>query len=256
MNLCFLFSGEVKEFGSTLVVRGLKERTQSLSNVNILISPCDPDQRPSHSRPASPQCDTSDAHVEKPAEKSRLEAAVSFPLERSMVTQYSSSLTLSSSPSSNRKSVSSIIYSPSHQDQEGATSLIHPGSEQVFRPDQWGVHPSPTASVEKSKDDETKQEAEERMSRPSDGERRRETVDSHHGNRQGEEPSEELLVGEDRMYPTLRSKSLNANPRKTRAKKEGEATPRSAGSVTDLVSAFSGSTGGPRSRTRFRDSDC
>ncbi|KAE8277274.1 Transient receptor potential cation channel subfamily M member 1 [Larimichthys crocea] len=33
----------------------------------------------------------------------------------------------------------------------------------------------------------------------------------------GEEPSEE-----DRMFPTLRSKSLNANPSKTRTKKDGE----------------------------------
>ncbi|XP_076592281.1 transient receptor potential cation channel subfamily M member 1-like isoform X1 [Chaetodon auriga] len=230
-------TGEMNEFGSTLEVRGLRERTQSLSNVDILISPCDPDNSPSNVFPASPQCDT----TEKPAEKTRLEAAVSFPLERSKVTQYSSSLTLSSSPSSIKKSISSIVYSPAHQDQEGATSLIPPGSEQVFRSDQWGVHPSPRVSVEQNTGDETKQEVEERTSRPSDR----------------EQPSEELLVGEDRMYPTLRSKSLNNNPRKTRTKKkESEAMSHSTGSVSDLVSAFSGSTGGPRSRTRSRDSDC
>lgn len=255
--MCYLFSGEVKEFGSTLEVRGLKERTQSLSNVDILISPCDPDHRPSHTPPASPQCDTTNANAEKPAEKTRLEAAESFPLENSKVTQYSSSLTLSSSPSSNRKSICRIANSPAQQDQAGATSLIPPGSEQVFRSDQWSVHPSPRESEEKSKGNETKQEVEERMSRPSDGEQWCETVDSHHGNRQGEEPSEELLVGEDRMYPTLRSKSLNTNPRKTRAKKkESEAMVHSTTSVTDLVSAFGGSTEGPRPRTRSRDSDC
>ncbi|CAK6984808.1 transient receptor potential cation channel subfamily M member 1-like [Scomber scombrus] len=41
---------------------------------------------------------------------------------------------------------------------------------------------------------------------------------------------------EDRKYPPLRSKSLNTNPRKTR-------TPRPTGSVSDLVSAFSGGAG-------------
>lgn len=184
----------MKEFGSTLEVRGLKERTQSLSNVDILISPCDPDHRPTHTCPA----DTADANVEKPAEKIRLEAAASFPLERSKVTQYSSSPTLSSSPSSNRKSISSIVYSPVDQDQDGVISLTPQG-------EQGG-----------------------------------EMVDSNHGNGGGGAASEELLVGEDRMYPTLRSKSLNINPRKTRTKRrESEETPRSTSSVRDLVSVFS-----------------
>lgn len=63
-----------------------------------------------------------------------------------------------------------------------------------------------------------------------------EAADSNHDNK--EEPSELLLVGEDRMYPTLRSKSLNTNPRKMRMKHYQE-SPRSAGSVRDLVSVFS-----------------
>ncbi|XP_070687197.1 transient receptor potential cation channel subfamily M member 1-like [Pempheris klunzingeri] len=156
------------EIGSTLAVRGQRERTQSLSNVDILISPCDTDHRRPHTRPASPQSDGTDATVEK----TRLEATTSFPLER-----------------------------------------------------------------------------------PSDGEQGGQTVGSNHGN-SGGESSEELLVVEDRMYPTLRSKSLNANPRKTRTKrKEDEETPRSTGSVQDLVSAFSGSVGGLQSRTQSRDSD-
>uniref|UniRef100_A0A8C4HX35 Transient receptor potential cation channel subfamily M member 1 n=1 Tax=Dicentrarchus labrax TaxID=13489 RepID=A0A8C4HX35_DICLA len=92
---------------------------------------------------------------------------------------------------------------------------------------------------------ENKQEVEE--------EQGGDVVESRHGNGEGEEPSE-MLVAEDRMYPTLRSKSLNANPRKTR-KKESEETPRSAGSVKDLVSVFSETTGGPQPRTRAIDSD-
>ncbi|KAI4794209.1 hypothetical protein KUCAC02_032207, partial [Chaenocephalus aceratus] len=50
---------------------------------------------------------------------------------------------------------------------------------------------------------------------------------------EGEEPLE------DRMYPTLRSKSLHIKQRKTR-KKDGEEMLQTAGSVKDLV---------------FRDSD-
>lgn len=217
-------------------MRGQKERTQSLSNVDILISPCDPDLRPPHTCPASPQSQV-DVNVDKPAEKTRLEATVSFPLGRTKVTQCSST-------GSHRKSISSIVYSPTHQDQEGVNSVIPPGSQQTSTSPStphWRDHTSP-------KVDETKQEVEERIS----GQPGR--LDSHHGNGRGEELSEELLLGEDRLYPTLRSKSLNANPRKTRTK-ESEEKPRSAGSVKDLVSAFSGDTGGLRSRTRSRDSD-
>ncbi|XP_074513194.1 transient receptor potential cation channel subfamily M member 1a [Sebastes fasciatus] len=203
-------SGDVKEFGSTLEVRGPKERTQSLSNVDILISHCDPDHRRPHAGAA--RSDVTDANVEKPAEKTRLEAAVSFPLERSKVTQYLSSPTLSSPP-----------------------------------------HPSPGVTVEKSGGNETRQEVEERASVPFAREQGDEAVDGNHGDGGEEEPSEELLVGEDRMYPTLRSKSLYTNPRKMRTKKkESEDKPRSAGSVRDLVSSFSGGAGGPRSR----DPDC
>ncbi|XP_068446752.1 transient receptor potential cation channel subfamily M member 1-like [Clinocottus analis] len=157
---------QVKAFGSTLEVSGLKERTKSLSNVDILVFPCDPEHRPPS---------TGAAALGKPAEKTPLEAAMSFPLERSKVTQYVSSPTLSDSSSD-----------------------------------------------------------------PPSG----------HGG--GEE--EEELLGEDRMYPTLRSKSLNTNPRKMRTtKKESEETPRSAGSVRDLASAFS-SAGESRIRTRDSES--
>ncbi|KAM8761766.1 transient receptor potential cation channel subfamily M member 1-like [Acanthopagrus schlegelii] len=246
-------TGEVKEYGSTLEVRGPKDRTQSLSNVDILISPCEPPP----TSPASPQSGKTDASEQRPAEKTRLEAAASFPLERSKVTQYSPSPTLSISPSSNKKSISNILYSPTHQDQQGVTSQNPPASQQVSRsPSMPGCRDLPS-SVERSQGDETKQEVEEGTSRPSGGEQVDDTVYSHHSNRgRGESSEEELLLGEDKMYPTLRSKSLNTNPRKMRTKKEGEETLRSTGSVKDLVSAFSRSAGGLRSRTRSRDSDC
>lgn len=250
---CFLLSGDVKEFGSTLDVRGLKGRTQSQSNVDILISPCDPNRRPPHTCPASPQSEQTEANMEKPAEKTRLEAAASFPLERSKVTQYLSSPTLSGSLSST-KSISSIVYSPAHQDQGDATSLNPPwltAGLQISQHASLGSPPLP-----QSGGDESKQEVEDRTSRPSEELQGGEMVGSKHGNGGEEGPSEELLLGEDRMYPTLRSKSMNTNPRKTRTKrKENEEMPRSTGSVRDLVSAFRGGVVGPRSSSRSRDSD-
>lgn len=67
------------------------------------------------------------------------------------------------------------------------------------------------------------------------------------------EPSEDL--GEDRTYPTLRSKSLHTKPRTAKTKEAWE-TPRSASSVKDLVAACGEFTGGGlRSRTRSKESN-
>nr|XP_020512138.1 transient receptor potential cation channel subfamily M member 1 [Labrus bergylta] len=161
-------AGEVKEFGSTLEVVGRKGRAQSLSNVDILISLCDPG-----SSPGSPKPYSTAASVEKPAEKTRLEATVSFPLDTSKFTQRGRQVTV---------------------------TMVREGREE------------------------------------------------------GTEEEEELLLGEDRLYPTLRSKSLNINPKKKRTKtKEVEEMPRSASSVEELVSAFSGETEGVRVRSRSKD---
>lgn len=166
-----MFSDDGKDFASTLDAGG-KNRTRSLSNVDIFISPCDPDHKHPHACPSPPQVDWKDTDMDRLAQKSQLEAAVSLPLDRSRVMQHSLSPNLG-----RRKSTSSIVCSPSQQDQEK----------------------------------------------------------SNHGN------SEEggLLVDEGRMYPTLRSKSLSTNPRKTRSKRqEDEEKPRMASSVKDLVSVF------------------
>lgn len=145
-------------------MRGLKDTTQSLSNIGILISPCNPDLRCSNIYQASPEAGLLDSDVDE-AQTSRLD------MEVSKVTQ-------------------------------------EQGSE---------------------------------------------AADTNHSNREGEETSELLLVGEDRMYPTLRSKSLNTNPRKARTKmKQSEEIPRSAGSVRDLVSAFSEGVGGKGQRVHGR----
>lgn len=210
-----LFPGDsVKEFGQTLEVVGRKNRTMSLSNVDILISPCDPDQDPTNTCPESPD-PVSEEKDGGYVEKTKLEATVSYPLERSKVTQYLPS------PISNMKTMSGDVCSPEHQQASTSPSMPHPIGET---------------------NDEVKEEREG-------------AAESSHGNR-GEEPTgdcEQLLLEEDRLYPTLRSKSLNINPRKSKSKMME--TPRSAGSVADLVSEFSGG-GGTQSTPASRQSDC
>lgn len=161
-----MFSDDGKDFVSTLDAGG-KNRTQSLSNVDIFISPCDPDHKHPHTCPSPPQVDQKGDGL---PQKSRLEAAVSLRLDRSRVMQHSLSPNLG-----RRKSTSSIACSPGLQEQE-------------------------------------------------------------RGN-YGNSEEEGLLVDEGRMYPTLRSKSLSTNPRKTR-RQEDEEKPRMASSVKDLVSVF------------------
>ncbi|XP_074522579.1 transient receptor potential cation channel subfamily M member 1a [Halichoeres trimaculatus] len=224
-------TGDVKEFGPTLEVMGRKERAKSLSNVDILISLCDP---ATGSR--SPKTGSKDSNVEK----TPLEATVSFPLERSKVTQYLSSPALTDAPKP----------SFAHTEKEEAISLSpKPASRSRSMP-HGGAKPSPKVVKRKSVGDEAKPEAEYGTPGPPDED---EAGESNHDDREQEE--EELLLGEDRLYPTLRSKSLNINPKKTRTKRKEEETPRSASSVKDLVSAFSGAGEGVRSRTMSKDSE-
>lgn len=234
-----VFSGEVKEFTTTLEVRGRKERAQSLSNIDILISHCEPDHRPASAHLASPQFKTNE-----PVEKMCLEAAASFPLESSKVMPSFSSPTLGSSLSLHRKSIGNIVYNPAHQDQVGVKG-VRPLKLQQTSPGRsnWGVRYCATGA-------ETKQDVKASTRGQSDGEQWEETVGCHQGNRE----EEELQDGVGETYPTLRSKSLNTNPRKPK-KKESREICQSAGSVKDLVSAFGGVTGGMQSRTRSRDSD-
>nr|XP_061819772.1 transient receptor potential cation channel subfamily M member 1-like [Nerophis lumbriciformis] len=157
----------VKEAGATLDIHQVRDRSQSLSNVDILISPCEQDRR----SPETIAVETAGGHA-------RLEAVVSFPLERSRVTPCLSSHV------SNKGSVSSLLCSPALRQ----------------TPDRL--------------------------------------AQGHQGNGEGEEPEED---NEDRTYPTLRSKSLNVNPKKGRTQRTD--APRSAASVADLVSAFGGGEG-------------
>ncbi|XP_008400927.1 transient receptor potential cation channel subfamily M member 1-like isoform X2 [Poecilia reticulata] len=165
---------------SILDVSSLRDRTQSLSNVDILISPCGP-ASPLHQpasplhQPASPLHHGSPVDADGPAQRSRLQVVSSVPLDKAM--QYLSS----------------------------------PDAQQV------ALH-SPTPSTMKSAD-------EEEGARPPAPE--------------PDADEEELLVDEDRKYPSLRSKSLSSNQATKRTKRrEEEEKPRPSSSVTDLVSVF------------------
>lgn len=216
-NPNLLIPDEVKEFGSSLEVTGRKERAHSLSSINILISPCSGDPpRPPQNRCAGAPTQM-DASVDK-TEKVRLEAAASFPLVRSS-SPTDSALAL------HRKSVGGIFCSPAHQvtattvtpfvDSSGSHCRVQPAAE-----DNQGAATTFSGT------------------------------DNGH-NRHSDKVEEEFLVGEDQMYPTLRSKSLNENPRKVKRKERDEVLHSSA-SVKDLVSAFGGITEVLQSRTESR----
>lgn len=111
VSTCFsFFEGELKETGSTLEVVQRKDRSQSLSNVDILISPCEPSNTPQSTGPASPRTEP------RFEDKTPLGAASSFPLGKPKVTQHSSFSPPGTSGSSHRKSID-IIYNPASQDQ-------------------------------------------------------------------------------------------------------------------------------------------
>jgi hypothetical protein len=118
---------------------------------------------------------------------------------------------------------------------------------------QWGAHfeykgqPSfgfmPTVSLASPPDgesnSETKQENDGSTSKQTAGEQEAMAQENNQNSRAGmeDDDSGHLLVAHDRMYPTLRSKSLNSNPCKTKSK-SGQEKPLAASSVKDLVAAF------------------
>ncbi|XP_078800307.1 transient receptor potential cation channel subfamily M member 1 isoform X2 [Oryzias latipes] len=190
-------AGDLKESSAALDAGALRDRTQSLLvSPDIRISLCDPDRRPPHSSPGTPQATDDDQSTKK----SPLEATVSYPLEKTRVTQYLSSL-----PMNTRNSVSSIIFTPPQQDQESPTNLF-------------------TAPVTVGRNKSAEQE-----SNLPTVKHQNEALDGNYGKKEEQE-----LLGEGRMYPTMRSMSLNQrHPRK-----EDDNKPRSAGSVKNLASAF------------------
>lgn len=157
----------MKEFGSSLEVSGWKERAQSLSSINILISPCTSSLKP----PQSP------SQMEASLDKVRLEAAASSPPSSSSVALHGGAF----------PSLSDCRVQPPAEEEQGVETR------------------SSTAGPSHSRHSNTTEV--------------------------------EFPVGEDQMYPTLRSKSWRENPRKTK-KEEEEEKLQSSASLKDLASAF------------------
>lgn len=186
----------------------MKDQTPPLSNVDILIVPCDP----THSCPSPPRGD-----MVKLVQKTHLEATASFPLDKSRVLQYLSSPTLNS-----RKSVSGVLCSPSHQNQGCSLALpLLMVQKNEGRAQQSGLPGEEPGNKNVDRHHDNGEEANDRH------DNREVEDDDHHGNGDEEE--------EERTYPTLRSKSLNAGPKKTRTSMRDE---KKSSSVKDLVSVF------------------
>ncbi|XP_031676801.1 transient receptor potential cation channel subfamily M member 1-like [Oncorhynchus kisutch] len=333
-------TASVKEYGATLDVVGPRERNHSSSSVSVCEGAKEtPTQRPEvPTEPSPPPCSPAasmDAALEKAGvttEKIKLEATISYPLERVRSLQYQSPGTHSDSLTSRPRSRSTMVYNPADGGDEGATwatdvnNLLTGDQETVTSRSptighwaarfEYKVHPCPfghmpKVSMEKlvptttdTKDEaeaketttdsepqepgksqsesnqdggEEKQEAEakETDSEPQEpgksqsesnqdgGEEKQEAeakeTDSEpqepgksqsESNPDGGEEKQEaeakdtggglLLVAEDRMYPSLRSKSLNTNPRKVKARGDWAQRTKSDSSVKDLTAMLVG----------------
>ena len=261
-----------KEYGTTLEVMPLRDRRCSVSNVDITITSCDPEQKPEKSLASAadellpkgiPSKEALTNSTDKPGvafAKAKVDATLSYPLVKSKETHYLPSQTLSSSPSSSRKTMSGIVYNPMDRGEENNWANYFPSAPDVPGLDttspsmaQWGAHfeykgqPSfgfmPTVSLASPPDgesnSETKQENDGSTSKQTAGEQEAMAQENNQNSRAGmeDDDSGHLLVTHDRMYPTLRSKSLNSNPCKTKSK-SGQEKPLAASSVKDLVAAF------------------
>ncbi|KAI1904464.1 hypothetical protein AGOR_G00005910 [Albula goreensis] len=284
------------EYGQTLDVVAPGDRRGPTSSVDILISPCDQEageegskanaQAP-ESKEATP-ADSRDAlDIVLTArggaiEKAKLEAAISYPLEKSKALQYYPSEAAMASPSSAALVArSGIVFTPAEgTDVECWAKDYNALMEQAARSPEMGkrtpwpeykVHPAlfghpPKVSVVRPPDDppaETKAkepiviitdsegcqgEIEEDEEKRREGERQgsiegkeKEGTEAEDGENKeaetGKVDTDHLFVAEDRMYPPLRSKSLNANPRKAKALGDNLEKPRASRSERDILGA-------------------
>lgn len=239
-----------------------------MSSVDILITSCDSEQKPEQTLPSAagellqegiPREEVQTNSQEEPeaaVAKAKVEATSSCPLEKSRQTRYSPSAALCSSPSSRRKSMSGIAYNFMSGGEENNLAKHFPSAPNVAEESDsacragWGGHledkalPSfgclPMLSVASPPERraETQQEHEGETSRQTAEEQEATAPESKQSSRAAKESedSRHFLVVQDRMYPALRSKSLNANPRKTKGKSQEK--PLAASSVKDLVAAF------------------
>ncbi|XDV18389.1 hypothetical protein PO909_024090 [Leuciscus waleckii] len=264
----------VSSYGPTLEVVPLRQRSRSSSSVDILISPCESQGGGQSSQ--SPKLTS--AHLPKDPHillEARIDAAMAHPLERAQSLRQYPTETQSNLLSYGNRSQSSTLYVSVAQSRLGNSentwaSEPHGLQDQASRSPTLGrwpprfdykVHPSPfglspKTSSEKSRqiEDQDKEGASKETKRTKmqqeEGEEKKTDVNETEANSEstktevGEEKREELTdsdhlyVAEDRMYPSLRSKSLNTNPRKVKAAGDVLDKPRAASSVKDLAGAF------------------
>ncbi|KAI2662690.1 Transient receptor potential cation channel subfamily M member 1 [Labeo rohita] len=254
-------------YGPTLDVVPLRQRTRSSSSVDILISPCESQDRDQTSQ--SPKL-TSGQHTKDT--QAQLEAgidvAVSHPLERAKSLSLYPTEAQSNSLSYENRSQSGTLYVSMPQSRlrdPGNTwaSEPHGLQDQASRSPTLGrwpprfddkVHPSPfslspkTGPREAQDEEGSSKESKRTIMQQGESEEKKDgdqsEVNSESTKTGGEEKREELMdsdhlyVAEDRMYPSLRSKSLNTNPRKVKARGNILDKPRAASSVKDLAGAF------------------
>ncbi|XP_064192413.1 transient receptor potential cation channel subfamily M member 1a [Anguilla rostrata] len=261
-----------KEYGQTLEVVAPMDRTWPSSCVDITISPCDQKgDRTGDWVSASTgsiiggQNQSPLVKVGLKTEKAKLEAAVSYPLERSQSLRYYSPEALSTSPSiaSGSKAVSSIVFSPADGEEANWATDYSTFMEQVTRSPtvtgrwtacfEYKVHPSlcghaPKVSIVRPPEGSPPSAEPEEPAKPKALIAKPETPsratkrEKENERDTGEQTMDtDHLLDEDRIYPSLRSKSLNTNPRKMKATQDSFEKPRAAKSVKDIAGAFGGS---------------
>ncbi|TRY90810.1 hypothetical protein DNTS_009691 [Danionella cerebrum] len=263
---------QASSYGPTLDVLPVRQRSRSSSSVDILISPCETSLAQDEAEKTdSPSQTGSFGQPLKDARtllETRINPGVSHPLERAQSLRQYPTEAQNNSLSYENRSQSGTLYASAPQPKLGC-----PGNSWASEPyglqDQanrsptlgcwpprsdYKVHPSPFSQnlnqaleKEESKRTMTQQENKDggefqvnsKGSRTEEGEIR-------------EEPQTDtvyLNVAEDRMFPSLRSKSLNTNPRKVKAVGDPLDRPRAASSVRDLAGGFEVN---PNDHTPFR----
>ncbi|KAI7813826.1 transient receptor potential cation channel subfamily M member 1a isoform X2 [Triplophysa rosa] len=266
---------QVSYYGPMLDVVPFQQRARSSSSVDILISPCESqDGGPNSQLLKDPQALSDAAPIQtEMVKRMKLDTAGNHPLERAQsLRQYTEAQ--NNSLCYENRSQSGTLYASMAQPRLGSqrntwASEPHGLQDQTSRSPTLGrwpprfdykVHPFPfsPSPSEKLKQIEDGEQASRGVMRiktelhkDENDERKRDMNESEENSRtdgmnteEGDEKREEqtdsdhLYVSQDRMYPSLRSKSLNTNPRKVKNIRDIIDKPRAASSVKDLAGAF------------------
>lgn len=267
-------SEQVSSYGPTLDVVPLQQRARSSSSVDILISPCE--SQDGGPNLTDPQALLEAAPIQtEMVKRMKLDTAGPHPLERAQSLRQYTEAQHNSLCYANRSQSGTLYASMAHprlcSQRNTWASEPHGLQDQASRSPTLGrwpprfdykVHPSPFSPSPPIEDGEQTSRGVIRIKtetqKDENDERKRDMNESEANSRtdgmnteEGEEKREQqtdsdhLYVAEDRMYPSLRSKSLNTNPRKVKTIIIDK--PRAASSVKDLAGAFEVNTNDHRS---------